>query len=327
MQQTADIRFDTASALNQGSRDYQEDAVVLDFPIGSENGLIVLSDGMGGHAAGDVASKIVMTEVFSELKFRCTGPDMPDEHVCQILVEAAEAANDCLRDHMRDHPDAEGMGATLLAAIVLGRKLYWISVGDSPLYLFRNGKLRQLNEDHSMGPQIDFMVESGMMDKQVAQNHPDRNCLISVLSGDDIARIDCPDAPMKLRDGDLLVAASDGLQFLNDRQIARVLQSEESETCDSVAQELLDTLDRLDDPHQDNISMGLVRVSLPETLGTHNADEDLTTEAEPEPVAEVTQLHARRASEDGPSVVPRRISRPEGGRSKRRKQAAAKGSS
>ena len=62
-------RYDVASGISQGARDYQEDAITADFPVGAEAGFVVLADGMGGHAAGDVASKIVLTEVFSELKF------------------------------------------------------------------------------------------------------------------------------------------------------------------------------------------------------------------------------------------------------------------
>ena len=68
MWRSPEPRFDVASAICQG-RDYQEDAIVTDFPFGSDSGVVVLADGMGGHAAGDVASKIVVTEVFSELKF------------------------------------------------------------------------------------------------------------------------------------------------------------------------------------------------------------------------------------------------------------------
>ncbi len=69
MWRSPEPRFDVASAICQGGRDYQEDAIVTDFPFGADSGVVVLADGMGGHAAGDVASKIVVTEVFSELKF------------------------------------------------------------------------------------------------------------------------------------------------------------------------------------------------------------------------------------------------------------------
>ena len=67
MRQSPETRFDVASVLSVGQRDHQEDALASDFPIGADWGFVVLRDGMGGHAAGDVASKIVVTEVFSEL--------------------------------------------------------------------------------------------------------------------------------------------------------------------------------------------------------------------------------------------------------------------
>ena len=69
MWRSREPRYDVASGISQGARDYQEDAITSDFPVGAEAGFVVLADGMGGHAAGDVASKIVLTEVYSELKF------------------------------------------------------------------------------------------------------------------------------------------------------------------------------------------------------------------------------------------------------------------
>ena len=69
MWRSREPRYDVASGISQGARDYQEDAITADFPVGAEAGFVVLADGMGGHAAGDVASKIVLTEVYSELKF------------------------------------------------------------------------------------------------------------------------------------------------------------------------------------------------------------------------------------------------------------------
>ena len=76
MRQDSETRFDVTTALSVGARDHQEDAVVADFPMGSDMGFVVLSDGMGGHAAGDMASKIVMTEVFCELKFQSGAPEV-----------------------------------------------------------------------------------------------------------------------------------------------------------------------------------------------------------------------------------------------------------
>jgi PPM family protein phosphatase len=254
-------RYDVASGISQGARDYQEDAITADFPVGAEAGFVVLADGMGGHAAGDVASKIVLTEVFSELKFHFADVEAFEAHAPEILHSVANLANDTLREHTRSHPETDGMGATLVVPALVENRLWWISVGDSPLFLFRAGKLKQLNEDHSMAPQIDFMVRSGLMDPQVAANHPDRNCLISVLMGTRIPKIDCPVKPFELKAGDIVVCASDGLQFLTNAQIEKVLNKYRKTRSTEIAERLLDELHRLADPDQDNISFTVIKVN------------------------------------------------------------------
>ena len=257
--QSREIRFDVASVLGVGRRDYQEDALATDFPIGAGFGYAVLADGMGGHAAGDVASKIVVTEVFSELKLQSGDPDVFVDRAPEILNDAALAANGCVKAHTDNNPDASGMGSTLIATVFVQDRMNWISVGDSPLFLFRDGDLTQLNEDHSLAPQIDFMVRMGKMDPEVGRNHPDRNCLTSVLIGGDIERIDCPDEAYQLKDGDTLILASDGLQFLSDDQIQEILVANAGENSAITAQVLLDTLTELDDPDQDNVSFTVIR--------------------------------------------------------------------
>ena len=252
--------FDAASALSKGCRSYQEDAVIADYSRGSDIGLTVLADGMGGHAAGDVASKIVVTEVFSELMFQRCDPDQFEKEITSRLTEAAMAANACLRDHVRAHPETHGMGSTLVATVVVNRQLYWISIGDSPLFLFRNGVLRQLNEDHSMAPQIDFMVRNGLMAAEEARHHPDRNILTSVLFGESVPQVDCPSDPVPLEAGDILIVASDGLQFLTDDEIAAVLNDHAGASSADLADRLMERIDSLDDPELDNVSFSLVRL-------------------------------------------------------------------
>ncbi len=254
-------RYDVASGISQGARDYQEDAITADFPVGAEAGFVVLADGMGGHAAGDVASKIILTEVFSELKFHFADVAAFETRAPEILRNVADLANETLRQHTRSHPETDGMGATLVVPALVENRLWWISIGDSPLFLYRNGRLSQLNEDHSMAPQIDFMVKSGLMDPQVAANHPDRNCLISVLMGTRIPKIDCPTKPFELMAGDIVVCASDGLQFLTNTQIEKVLGKYRKTRSTEIAERLLDELVRLDDPDQDNISFTVIKVN------------------------------------------------------------------
>jgi protein phosphatase len=260
MHKTPDIRYDVASVLNRGCRDYQEDAIATDFPMGAEFGYAVLSDGMGGHAAGDVASKIVVTEVFSELKFQTSDIEGLTENIGDVLRTAAVSANDCMAAHASNNPQTAGMGATLVAPVFIGHDLFWISIGDSPLYLLRDGRLRQLNEDHSLGPHIDYMVRSGMMPEEIGRNHPDRNALTSVLIGESIERIDCQDRPFKLKDNDILVVASDGLQFLTNSQITQIVADNADADSIVIANRLLEELTDLDDPEQDNVCFSVIKV-------------------------------------------------------------------
>ena len=262
MKQPSDIQFDSVSALIQGARDYQEDALVADFPLGSEIGMIVLSDGMGGHAAGDVASKIVMTEVYSELKFQSGDAEGFELFLPEILLSAAQSANECISAHVEQTPDSAGMGATLLGVVIANTRLYWISVGDSPLYLFRDGELHQINEDHSMAPQIDLMVVSGMLEPEAARNHPDRNALTSVLSGEEISKIDCPMEGIELYEGDIVIAASDGLQFLEENLIVDIVTDYCDAQATDLAQAFLNAIEDLSDPDQDNTSLSVVKIGM-----------------------------------------------------------------
>ena len=252
--------FDVACVLSTGNRTYQEDAVIADFPSGSDTGIVVLADGMGGHAAGDVASKIVVEEVSKKLTINRGDQNNFEQKIGSILIEAAGAANGCLREHTKAFPETRGMGTTLLAPVIIRRNLYWISIGDSPLYLFRKNELTQLNEDHSMATQIDFMVNYGLISSHDAKRHPDRNVLTSVLNGEQIAKVDCRKEPLALKDGDVLIAASDGLQFLNNDQIATVLRENRLQTSDQIADELLSNLAQLNDPNLDNVSFSIVKL-------------------------------------------------------------------
>jgi len=251
--------YEVASAVSLGKRALQEDALITDFPIGSEFGFAVLADGMGGHAAGDVASKIVVTEVFRDLKLHSGQPERLEDHIGDVLRHSMQAANNRVQDHSGRSPETAGMGATLVAPVFFENRLYWISVGDSPLYLFRGDYLVQLNEDHSMAPQFDYLARSGMMESEEAENHPDRNCLTSVLIGDRVPRIDCPAEPVQLMPGDILVVSSDGLQFLTDKQIASLLKLHGQKPSSEIVEILLRQIDNLNDPDQDNVSFSVIK--------------------------------------------------------------------
>jgi serine/threonine protein phosphatase PrpC len=261
MWRSPEPRYDVAAGLSQGGRDYQEDALVTDFSFGLDSGVAVLADGMGGHEAGDVASKIVVTEVYSTLKFRSADFADDEAQIPENLATAAVNANSKIQDFVKASPEAQGMGATLVSLVMVENRMYWMSIGDSPLYLLRDGKLQQLNEDHSLAPQIDFMVQQGLMDKETARNHPDRNCLTSVIMGSRIAKSDCPTRPFELRMGDIIVVSSDGLQYLGNEKIEKVLQRYRRRKSAEIAGHLLEAIATLNDPDQDNVSFSVIKLN------------------------------------------------------------------
>lgn len=287
MWRSPEPRYDVASALCQGGRDYQEDAIVTDFPFGADSGVVVLADGMGGHAAGDVASKIVVTEVFSELKFQSANFHEFERDIPAMMTSAAAGANACVRDHVTDNPQTRGMGATLVSLVMVENRMFWMSIGDSPLYLLRGGKLRQLNEDHSMAPQIDFMVQSGLLDAEVAKHHPDRNCLTSVILGDRVAKSDCPTDPFGLEIGDIVVVSSDGLQYLEESVIQRILHKYRRRKSAEIAGYLLEAIETLADVDQDNVSFAVIKLN-------HNKPMDRTVRMKPTNVVDTNTSHVTR---------------------------------
>lgn len=253
------ITYDVATALWQGARPYQEDTLLIDFHGGMDRGFAVLSDGMGGHAAGDLASRLVVIDAASHLKFLMHDGVALEESLVAELKSAIGAANEVLRDRAAEDRRLRGMGATFLATVLFEDRLYWASVGDSPLYLWREGKLRQLNADHSMAPVIDQMARSGEISRSEAANHPDRNALTSVLMGGAVKAMDVPATATVLDPGDVLIQASDGVQFLEDARICDVVSKGGNSR--AIAAALMEALHALGDPAQDNVAMVVLQLT------------------------------------------------------------------
>ena len=254
------MMYDIAAAASKGRRDYQEDAVAIDFQEHDGPGFVVLADGMGGHEAGDVASTIVVSEFSDILKERLYDEPCEVSSIPEILKQATIAANASIASYVARNRDVAGMGTTLLAPVLANGHLYWVSVGDSPLFLFDGENLRQVNEDHSLAPQIDLMVKSGMLDAETARHHPDRNCLTSVLMGREIAKMDCNKPPLELRPGNIVIVSSDGLQFLSNQEIQDIVKKHRDCRSSELVDALMQAVEDLGDPDQDNISFAVIKV-------------------------------------------------------------------
>ncbi|SMP30996.1 PP2C family protein-serine/threonine phosphatase [Shimia sagamensis] len=287
-----ELSFDVATALSLGARERQEDTVVADFPLGAPMGFAVLSDGMGGHACGDVASGIVATELFSELKLLSGDPEQMERAIGAVLQDAVTAANSCIRLYEDQAPNTEGMGATLVAPVIFGARLYWVSVGDSPLFLLRGGRLYRLNEDHSYAAQIDLMQARGLMDRDVAQNHPDRSALVSVLAGRKIAKVDCRAEPMTLKDGDIVLAASDGVHTLTDDQIVSALVNNRDKSGRQIGEALVAAVLAEACPDQDNLSLCIIKATR-RGAGQNGPPARQSPQSSPSETGQVVQIDRR----------------------------------
>ena len=244
------MAFDYAIRASQGARRYQEDAAIVREE--AAGGLTaVLADGMGGHAGGAVASETAGT-AFLEAFAAASGQTR------MRLAAALDDANAALAARAALNPDLAGMGCTLVATAFGPAGLDWMSVGDSPLYLVRSGRIARLNEDHSLAPEIDRMAEMGRLTWEEAKAHPRRHFLRSALTGTEIDMVDWSQETLVLEAGDAVIVASDGIHTIEEAEIARLASAHRSP--DAIAEALLAAVDGAGDPHQDNTTVVVVRL-------------------------------------------------------------------
>jgi serine/threonine protein phosphatase PrpC len=249
------LAFEVSTALSKGARVRQEDALACDVPEGGAAGLVVLADGCGGHAGGEIASRTAVEAALGELGVAVqTAARLPE-----LLRQAVEAANAAVRAHAVQ-AQMNDMRTTLLALVLRESELYWASVGDSPLYLLREGRLRRLNETHSLAAHLDVLVAAGEMTAREADAHPARHCLTSALGAQNVERIDCPDMALALRAGDAIVAASDGVMTLGEAAIAAALAPEVTDRFSSPASALRSAILDAATDSQDNIAIAVLQV-------------------------------------------------------------------
>ncbi len=255
--------YDIALILDQGQRDTQEDAVASRMFDAADAGYVVIADGMGGHTAGEVASEMVISAWRSALDAELEAEEPIEAALIDALPLAAMQANAAIANHNDEQGDGFNMGSTLLGVLLLDQRVFWISIGDSPLYLFRDGELTQVNEDHSMAPVIDAQVSQGVLSETEAQSHPDRNQLTSVVMGAAIPKVDCPEEPLTLSAADVLILGSDGLQYLSNAEIQTVLRNHAQDLAQDIAEALLQAVHSKNDPDQDNLSIAVVKLARP----------------------------------------------------------------
>ncbi|AIV38776.1 Stp1/IreP family PP2C-type Ser/Thr phosphatase [Streptomyces sp. R1] len=169
--------------------------------------LLAIADGMGGQAAGEVASSEVISTIVA------LDDDVPGSDVLTSLGAAVQRANDQLRQMVEEDPALEGMGTTLTALLWTGQRLGMVHVGDSRAYLLRDGVLTQITQDHTW---VQRLVDEGRITEEEAGTHPQRSLLMRALgSGDHVE----PDLSIReVRAGDRYLICSDGLSGVVSHQ-------------------------------------------------------------------------------------------------------------
>ena len=249
------VEFEIASDQIDGARDYQEDAYMVNQLGEKENGdicsLVIMADGMGGHAAGNVASNMVVATFNKTFQSR-----FPTKDIADALTDSLNRSNDQIRESVKETPALRGMGCTMVSAYVEDNKLFWVSVGDSHLYLLRDRELIKQNADHSYGAYLDMMKEQGMeMDEQAGMS---RNMLMSAMTGEEISSIDVSETPIKVRPGDRIIVASDGLDTLGAGAI--IQYSSWSSTAKECVYALLKAVEDANKINQDNTTLIVIDV-------------------------------------------------------------------
>jgi protein phosphatase len=193
----------------------------------SRGHILLVADGMGGHAAGEVASALTVETVEAfvvELLRRFSNIQESDEHgVLSDLRQAVCQADARIIEEAALHPELAGMGTTLTMAFTSGGRLFVIHAGDSRCYLFRGGDLHRLTGDHTI---VAEMVGRGEISPEQARRHPHRNIVTNVLGGGS-AGVQVDVLRVSLESGDVVLLCSDGLtDMLDDAGITAVLTAE-----------------------------------------------------------------------------------------------------
>lgn len=208
----------SATDVGQKRQMNQDYIYTSEAPVGNLPNLFVVADGMGGHKAGDYASRYGVSVLVETVK------QDKNFNPVRIIRGGIEAANREVLEQSRKDPSMAGMGTTMVVATVVGGYLYVANVGDSRLYL-AGRELKQITQDHSL---IAEMVRMGELTPEEGRHHPDKNIITRAVGTAEDVKIDFFD--LKLEAGDRLVMCSDGLSnMVEDSEIFDILTDDDTE--------------------------------------------------------------------------------------------------
>ena len=193
--------------------------------VGDRGTLFMVADGMGGAAAGEIASAMAIEVVMREVTEALSGTEAPSEDdFASAIKKATAAANGQIHTFAQEHPEFRGMGTTATVAGLLGDTLFLAQVGDSRAYLVRNGVGRQITKDQSL---MQKLIEAGEITEEEAEHSERRNIILQALGPEANIKVDL--THQQVRKGDILLLCSDGLSGqVRGEELAQIA-SEESD--------------------------------------------------------------------------------------------------
>lgn len=245
-QQDEDVNYKFANFQHIGRREQQEDAfgfsnIGNQELLSTKGFMAIVADGMGGLSSGNVASQMVVEGMLKG--YESLDSEAP---IASQLMMLVQDVNQGIYEMLH----MEG-GSTLAGVYILGQNLYWMSVGDSRIYLKRGGRLYQVNEDHVYLSQLYEKVFRKELKKEEADSDTQKAALTEYMGKDSIDRMDISLRPFKLEMGDKLLVCSDGVYgSLTEEVLSTVLELEIAEACTALQEQIL--IKNL--PYQDNLT-------------------------------------------------------------------------
>ncbi len=213
-------------------------------PVGPLPNLYLVADGMGGHKAGDVASRNAIEQA---VQFIRASKETDDP--ARVMQDAISQANRAVLELAASNVDYSDMGTTFVAAVILDKKVMVANVGDSRMYLVGDG-IRQISRDHSL---VEDMVRRGQLDRESARFHPQKNIITRALGVRSVVAADFFEEPLK--PGEMLLLCTDGLTNMLDDEEIRVIISQQPDMAGKVSK-LVDAANA--NGGRDNITVVLV---------------------------------------------------------------------
>ena len=212
------MKFHAITDVGRMRSQNQDNVYGTTSPIGPLPNLFLVADGMGGHNAGDYASRRAIELVKESVE------QSPGTEPVEVLRTAITTANDMLLSEARQQEEKSGMGTTFVAATIVNEELLVANVGDSRLYVLHDGQLRQITLDHSL---VEEMVRTGSMSQEMAYHHPKKHMITRAVGAEDKVDIDFFD--VSLFGDEIILLCSDGLSnMVEDDRIRELLLTKES---------------------------------------------------------------------------------------------------